>query len=43
MTIEYYKENEKEYVSVYVDKSTQKGILRFGHEIQVTFLLKDAE
>lgn len=43
MNIEYCKENEKEHVVVYVDKSTQKGILRFGHEIQVTFLVKDTE
>lgn len=43
MIIEHVNYNGKEHINVLADKSTQKGILRFGHEIQVTFLLKDTE
>ena len=38
MTMNMYKNEGKEYVSVFVDKSTSNGLLRFGHEISVTFL-----
>lgn len=32
------KNKGKEYINVFVDKSTSNGLLRFGHEISVTFL-----
>lgn len=38
MKINRIKDKGKEYVSVFVDKSTSNGLLRFGHEISVTFL-----
>lgn len=38
MKINYINNKGKEYVSVFVDKSTSNGLLRFGHEISVTFL-----
>lgn len=38
MTMNMYKNEGKEYVSVFVDKSTSNGLLRFGHEVSVTFL-----
>lgn len=38
MKINYIKNKGKEYVSVFVDKSTSNGLLRFGHEISVIFL-----
>ena len=38
MKINYVNDKGKEYVSVFVDKSTSNGLLRFGHEISVTFL-----
>lgn len=38
MTMSMCKNKDKEYVSVFVDKSTSNGLLRFGHEISVTFL-----
>lgn len=38
MKINYINNKGKEYVSVFVDKSTSNGLLRFGHEISVIFL-----
>ena len=38
MKINRINNKGKEYVSVFVDKSTSNGLLRFGHEISVTFL-----
>lgn len=38
MKINRIKDKGKEYVSVFVDKSISNGVLRFGHEISVTFL-----
>ena len=38
MKINHVNDKGKEYVSVFVDKSTSNGLLRFGHEISVTFL-----
>lgn len=38
MKINYIKNKGKEYISVFVDKSTSSGLLRFEHEISVTFL-----
>ena len=42
MKINYINNKDKEYINVFVDKSTSNGLLRFGHEISVTFLkMKD--
>ena len=38
MKINYVNDKGKEYINVFVDKSTSNGLLRFGHEISVTFL-----
>lgn len=38
MKINHVKDKGKEYINVFVDKSTSNGLLRFGHEISVTFL-----
>lgn len=38
MKINRINNKGKEYVSVFVDKSTSSGLLRFGHQISVTFL-----
>lgn len=38
MEISRYQKNEKTFFSVYADKSTSNGILRFGHEIDVVFV-----
>lgn len=38
MTMSMCNNKGKEYVSVFVDKSSSNGLLRFGHEISVTFL-----
>lgn len=38
MKIEHIQYKGKEYIDVFVDKSTSNGLLRFGHEITVTFL-----
>lgn len=38
MKIEHIQYKDKEYINVFVDKSTSNGLLRFGHEISVTFL-----
>lgn len=38
MKINRINNKGKEYVSVFVDKSTSNGLLRFGHEVSVTFL-----
>ena len=40
MQIEYMHNEGKEYIKVFVDKSTGNGTLRFSHEILVTFLKK---
>lgn len=42
MKINHVNDKGKEYINVFVDKSTSNGLLRFGHEISVTFLkMKD--
>lgn len=33
MKIEHIQYKDKEYINVFVDKSTSNGLLRFGHEI----------
>ena len=38
MKINYVNDKGKEYINVFVDKSTSNGLLRFGHEVSVTFL-----
>lgn len=38
MRIEQITDNGKTYVNVFVDKTTNNGVLRFGHEISVSFL-----
>lgn len=38
MKIEHINNKGKEYINVFVDKSTSNGLLRFGHEISVNFL-----
>lgn len=38
MKINYVNDKGKEYINVFVDKSKSNGLLRFGHEISVTFL-----
>lgn len=38
MKIEHIQYKGKEYIDVFVDKSTSNGLLRFGHEISVIFL-----
>ncbi len=38
MKINHVNDKGKEYIDVFVDKSTSNGLLRFGHEISVTFL-----
>ena len=38
MKINHVNDKGKEYINVFVDKSTSNGLLRFGHEISVTFL-----
>lgn len=38
MKIEHIQYKGKEYIDVFVDKSTSNGLLRSGHEISVTFL-----
>ena len=38
MKINYVNDKSKEYINVFVDKSTSNGLLRFGHEVSVTFL-----
>ena len=43
MVIEHVNSNGKEHVNVLVDKSTSNGLLRFGHEISVTFLKEEDE
>lgn len=37
MNIESFQYKGKKYYSVYVDKTSSSGILRFSHEISVTF------
>lgn len=43
MQIECMYNEGKEYIKVFVDKSTGNGTLRFSHEILVTFLKKGEE
>lgn len=43
MKINYINNKGKECINVFVDKSTSNGLLRFGHEISVTFLKKKDE
>lgn len=43
MQYEYIEFKGKKYCNVYVDKSQTNGILRFSHEINVTFVLEDDE
>lgn len=38
MKINRINNKGKEYINVFVDKSSSNGLLRFGHEISVTFL-----
>lgn len=38
MKIERINCKGKEYINVFVDKSTSNGLLRFGHEISVNFV-----
>lgn len=43
MVIEHVNYNGKEHINVFVDKSSSNGLLRFGHEISVTFLKEEDE
>lgn len=43
MKIEKTKHKGKSIINVYVDKSNLKGIIRFGHEISVTFVEESGE
>ena len=43
MKYEYIELKGKKYCNVYADKSQANGILRFTHEINVTFVLEDDE
>lgn len=38
MKIEQINDKDKEYINVFADKSTSNGLLKFGHEILVTFV-----
>lgn len=37
MKIEHIQYKGKECINVFIDKSTNNGLLRFGHEISVNF------
>lgn len=43
MKIERINCKGKEYINVFVDKSTSNGLLRFGHEISVNFVKRENE
>lgn len=38
MRIEHICNSGKEYINVFADKSVSNGLLRFSHEISVTFV-----
>lgn len=38
MKYSFYKTRDKEFCSVLVDKSSSNGILKFSHEIDITFV-----
>ena len=38
MKIETITHDGKNYINVFTDKSTSNGVLRFSHEISVTFI-----
>ena len=38
MKYSFYKTGDKEFCNVLVDKSSSNGILKFSHEIDITFV-----
>lgn len=43
MTYDYFEEKGIYYCSVFTDKTKSSGVLRFTHEINVTFVYSDEQ